>query len=123
MIRTMLAFSLIASLGCGVALSCGYAAGAKETGASTATGTVAFLLPDAAAARYESADRPDFVSKLRTLAPAVQVIYGNAGKDPVLQRSQAGAALASGAQVLVVDPVDRLRPEPSPTMPGRRTFR
>ena len=106
MIRTMLALTLVASLGCGVGLPAVYAAGSKETGASSVTGKVALLLPDAAAARYESADRPDFVSKLTSLAPAVQVIYANAGMDPVLQRSQAEAALANGAQVLVLDPVD-----------------
>jgi len=101
---TLLAFFLIASLSCGVALTTGYAGGTKETAA--ATGTVALLLPDTVGVRYESADRPDFVSKLRMLAPAVQVIYANARSDSVLQRSQAEAALQSGAQVLVIGPVD-----------------
>jgi D-xylose transport system substrate-binding protein len=71
-----------------------------------ATGTVALLLPETKTTRYEAADRPYFTQKFNELCPNCELIYNNANQDAQLQLSQAEAALANGAQVLVLDPVD-----------------
>jgi len=70
------------------------------------TGKIALLLPESKTTRYETADRPDFESEMKELAPNVQIIYSNANQDANQQLSQAEAALTNGAQVLVLDPVD-----------------
>jgi D-xylose transport system substrate-binding protein len=74
--------------------------------ASSASGTVALLLPETKTTRYETADRPDFEAKFKQLCPNCQIIYSNANQDANTQLSQAEAALTNGAQVLVLDPVD-----------------
>ncbi len=107
MARTTVSASLGVLLGLAAAVSTAFASGSQETSAaSPSAGKVALLLPEAAAERYESADRPDFTAKLTALQPGAQIVYGNAYQDPSLQQSQAEAALAAGIQVLVLDPVD-----------------
>jgi len=69
-------------------------------------GKIALLLPETKTTRYETADRPDFEQKMKELCPTCEIIYSNANQDASLQLSQAQAALANGAQVLVLDPVD-----------------
>ncbi|MCK9919790.1 MULTISPECIES: sugar ABC transporter substrate-binding protein [Microbacterium] len=66
---------------------------------------IALLLPDAKTARYESFDRPLFEKAVAALGP-YDVIYSNADQDAAEQQSQAESALAAGAKVLVLDPVD-----------------
>lgn len=66
---------------------------------------VALLAPDATP-RFESQDRPLFETKLQSLCADCELIYRNAGGDPVTQAQQAQAVLAAGANVLVLDPVD-----------------
>ncbi|HTP58051.1 MAG TPA: substrate-binding domain-containing protein, partial [Spirochaetia bacterium] len=84
-----------------------FANGSKETVTSSAvSGKIALLLPETKTTRYETADRPDFEARMKTLAPKVQILYSNANQDANLQLSQAEAALTNGAQVLVLDPVD-----------------
>ena len=73
---------------------------------SSGPGKIALLLPETKTTRYETADRPDFEAKLKTLDPKVQIIYNNANQDANAQLSQAEAALTNGAKVLVLDPVD-----------------
>jgi D-xylose transport system substrate-binding protein len=67
---------------------------------------VAFLLPDSQATRYESQDLPLFTAKLKSMCSDCTVDYRNAHLDATAQLSQAEAALAGGANVLVLDPVD-----------------
>jgi D-xylose transport system substrate-binding protein len=74
--------------------------------ASSTTGKVALLLPETKTTRYETADRPDFEAKFKSLCPDCEIIYSNANQDANAQLSQAEAALTNGAQVLVLDPVD-----------------
>src|SRR6478735_827939 len=68
-------------------------------------GKIALLLPDVKTARYETFDRPMFENRIAELGP-YQVLYANADQDAAKQQQQAESALASGAQVLVLDPVD-----------------
>jgi D-xylose transport system substrate-binding protein len=74
--------------------------------AGATSGTIALLLPETKTTRYETADRPDFEAKMKELCPNCQIIYSNANQDATAQLSQAEAALANGAKVLVLDPVD-----------------
>src|SRR5438874_1299339 len=84
--------------------------GAVACGGSTGGGVtpgkkIAFLMPDAAP-RYESQDLPLFQAKVRSMCSDCELVYRNAGGDAAVQRQQAEAALASGANVLVLDAVD-----------------
>ncbi len=74
-------------------------------GANGGEGTIAFLLPEDQAERYEAHDRPDFEKKVEGLCGSCKVLYSNAKGDAPRQREQAQAALAHGADVLVVAPV------------------
>lgn len=67
--------------------------------------TIALLLPDAKTARYETFDRPVFEAEVAKLGD-YRVTYANADQDAAKQQQQAESALASGAKVLVLDPVD-----------------
>lgn len=66
---------------------------------------IALLLPESKTARYEAFDRPYFEERIAELSD-FPVLYSNADQDAAKQQSQAEAALASGADVLVLDPVD-----------------
>jgi len=66
---------------------------------------IALLLPESKTARYESFDRPYFEKKLAELGD-YDVLYSNADQDAAKQQTQAEAALVSGVEVLVLDPVD-----------------
>ncbi|SDH00761.1 sugar ABC transporter substrate-binding protein [Microbacterium pygmaeum] len=68
-------------------------------------GTIALLLPDAKTARYETFDRPVFEERVAELGD-YDVLYANADQDAAKQQQQAESALANGAGVLVLDPVD-----------------
>src|ERR1700712_499085 len=73
--------------------------------AASSQGTIALLLPESKTSRYEAVDRPVFEQRLRQLGD-YRLLYSNADQDAAKQQSQAEAALASGVQVLVLDPVD-----------------
>lgn len=75
------------------------------TRAESEGGTIALLLPDAKTARYETFDRPVFEDRVAELGD-YRVMYTNADGDAAKQQQQAESALASGARVLVLDPVD-----------------
>lgn len=76
------------------------------TSTKTVSGKIALLLPETKTTRYETADRPYFEAKMKELCADCQILYSNANQDASTQLSQAEAALANGAQVLVLDPVD-----------------
>jgi D-xylose transport system substrate-binding protein len=82
------------------------ASAAASTGSSDVAGKVAFMLPDNTTPRWTSQDGPSFEKWMKQLAPNVQVITNVANNDPQQQLSQAQAAIAQGAKVLVVVAVD-----------------
>jgi D-xylose transport system substrate-binding protein len=81
------------------------ALGGCGAGASSSEGSIALLLPDAKTARYETFDRPYFEARVAELGD-IDVLYANADQDAAKQQQQAESALAAGADVLVLDPVD-----------------
>ena len=85
---------------------CLTACGPSDGAGVTLGKKIAFLLPDSQAARYESKDVPIFEAKLKSMCSDCTVDYRNAQGDASAQSTQADAALAGGANVLVLDPVD-----------------
>ena len=85
--------------------ACTAPAGAPGAPSSGADGTIALLLPEAKTARYETFDRPLFEQRAAELGDYA-VLYANADQDAAKQQQQAESALAAGAGVLVLDPVD-----------------
>jgi D-xylose transport system substrate-binding protein len=77
-----------------------------DAGGDGGAGTVAFLMPDLASTRYEQYDAPLFEQKMNELCADCEVIYQNADSDAALQQQQANSAIAQGAEVIVIDPVD-----------------
>lgn len=77
-----------------------------SAGSGGSGGSVALLLPESQTTRYESADHPFFEAKFKQLCPNVEILYKNANQVAADQQQQAEAAIASGAKVLVLDPVD-----------------
>src|SRR5438046_174098 len=88
----MLVALVLLAIGCG-----GGGGGGKK---------IALLLPENHTPRYEAADRPDFVAKVKDLCSDCKILYSNATQDAAKQQNQADAALTQGADVLVVDAVD-----------------
>lgn len=76
-------------------------------GGSSGDGTlVAFLMPDQNSTRYDEQDAPSFEKRMKELCPDCRVEYQNADADAQQQQQQFEAALADGAKVIVLDPVD-----------------
>ncbi|MFJ8749191.1 sugar ABC transporter substrate-binding protein [Streptomyces sp. NPDC102441] len=76
------------------------------SGSGGGSGAVAFLMPDLASTRYEQYDAPLFKKRMGALCEECKVIYQNADSDASLQQQQANSAMAQGAKVIVLDPVD-----------------
>src|SRR2546430_17195311 len=95
------------------------ACGGSSGGDVTPGKKIAFLMPDAAP-RYESQDLPLFQAKVRSMCSDCELVYRNAGGDAAVQRQQAEAALASGANVLVLDAVDSSAASVVVTAAGKR---
>lgn len=72
----------------------------------SASGKIAFLMPDRASTRYEEQDRPLFEKKVAELCDDCEVVYQNADGDPNKQQQQANSAIAQGVKALVLDAVD-----------------
>jgi D-xylose transport system substrate-binding protein len=72
----------------------------------SASAKIAFLMPDQASTRYELHDHPGFVTELKKVCPACSPLYNNADADASKQQQQFDSALAQGAKVIVIDPVD-----------------
>lgn len=83
------------------AAACGSSSGGSASGAK-----VAFLMPDTGSTRYELHDRPGFENKLKELCPDCTPLYNNADGSASKQQQQFNSALAQGAKVIVLDPVD-----------------
>ena len=82
------------------------ACGGTTSGGVTLGKKIAFLLPEAQTARYESKDLPYFEARIQSLCSNCTVDYQNAHQDASTQLEQAVTELAGGASVLVLDPVD-----------------
>lgn len=67
---------------------------------------MAFLMPDTGSTRYELADRPGFEDRLAELCEDCEPLYNNADGSVDKQAQQFNSALAQGAEVIVLDPVD-----------------
>ncbi len=74
--------------------------------AGTASGTVAFLMPDQASTRYEEHDHPGFVAEMKKDCPSCKVLYQNANGNVATQQQQFNSVISQGAKVIVLDPVD-----------------
>jgi D-xylose transport system substrate-binding protein len=85
---------------------CVTACGAGAASGVTLGKKIAFLLPDTQATRYETKDVPIFEATIKGMCSDCTVDARNANGDASAQLTQAGAALAAGANVLVLDPVD-----------------
>jgi len=68
--------------------------------------TVAFLVPDKALTRYGQRHWPGFQALMKKLCSDCQLIYQNANGDVSPQQRQFNTAIAQGAKVIVLDPVD-----------------
>jgi D-xylose transport system substrate-binding protein len=85
-----------------VAAACG-----SDGGSGGGSGDkVAFLMPDTGSTRYELHDRPGFEKKLKELCDDCKPLYNNADGSADKQQQQFNSALAQGAKVIVIDPVD-----------------
>ena len=67
---------------------------------------VALLLPNSTDTRWTTVDQVAFAAKLTEVCPTASLDAQNAGGDAATQTQQAQAALATGAKVLVLVPVD-----------------
>ena len=68
---------------------------------------IAFLLPQNGVPRFEQLDKPYFAKQIKKLCPTCKVLNYNAQtEDSAKQQQQAEAALAAGAKILVLCPVD-----------------
>lgn len=94
--------AIIATIAAGAVSGC---APTADSGSSDGAAKIALLLPESKTARYEAFDRPFFEDKVAELSD-FEVLYSNADQDAAKQQTQAEAALADGATVLVLDPVD-----------------
>jgi D-xylose transport system substrate-binding protein len=72
----------------------------------TASPTIALLLPNVDAPRYENQDRPKFTKALQQICPDCKLLYYNADNDQSKQQSQAESAITNGATVISLVPVD-----------------
>ena len=67
---------------------------------------IGLLLPETKTARYEAADKPFFVERLKQICPKCEVLYQNADQKADKQQAQAESMLTNGVKVLVIDAVD-----------------
>lgn len=96
-----------------VAVTALSACGANDSGSDSGSGsgdssggTIALLLPESKTTRYEKFDKPLFEAKVKDLCADCDVIYFNADQDENKQTQQVDSALAKGADVIVLDPVN-----------------
>jgi D-xylose transport system substrate-binding protein len=101
--------ALLAALGAAasVAVSAGTAAAPAAKSGTSAGITIAFNMPcSTCASRFEEQDKPDFVKSVHKLNPKIKVIATNAQGSDATQIAQIQDALANGAKVIVISPLD-----------------
>jgi D-xylose transport system substrate-binding protein len=92
-----------------VAVSAGTAATDKASSHRSANAaiTIAFNMPcSTCASRFEDQDKPDFIKAVHKLNPSIKVIATNAQGSDATQIAQIQDALANGAKVIVISPLD-----------------
>jgi D-xylose transport system substrate-binding protein len=92
-----------------VGLAVGVAAGVSsaKTAAGHVSAKIAFVMPcSTCASRFEQQDKPDFIKAVKKLDPSIKVIATNAQGSDAKQISLVEDALANGAKVIVVSPLD-----------------
>ncbi|MEV0634970.1 sugar ABC transporter substrate-binding protein [Streptomyces sp. NPDC050619] len=104
--RKLASGALTGILALGALTACAQEPSAGSDGEDGGSGKVAFLMPDLASTRYEQYDAPLFKKRMAKLCPKCEVLYQNANGDASLQQQQANSAMAQGAKVIVIDPVD-----------------
>ncbi|MCN9241517.1 sugar ABC transporter substrate-binding protein [Streptomyces sp. RY43-2] len=104
--RKLVSGALIGVLAFGTLTACAEEPTSESAKGDGTSGKVAFLMPDLASTRYEQYDAPLFKKRMAELCSSCEVIYQNADSDAARQQQQANSALAQGAKVLVIDPVD-----------------
>jgi D-xylose transport system substrate-binding protein len=93
---------------CGVSLVAS-ACASSDSGGSSDKGDkklVYFMAPNTTPTRYIQQDGPDFEKAIKKLDPNVEVKFVNANGDQAAQLTQANAAIAAGADALVVVAAD-----------------
>jgi D-xylose transport system substrate-binding protein len=100
--------ALVAVMSLGAASLVGSAVVPTAASAATLKNVkIAFLLPQNGVPRFEQLDKPSFVKQIKKLCPTCTVLNYNAqNEDAARQQQQAEAALAAGAKILVMIPVD-----------------
>jgi D-xylose transport system substrate-binding protein len=100
-------------LGLGAAAAVAVSAGTAATGkasnhrSASAAITIAFDMPcSTCASRFETQDKPDFIKAVHKLNPKIKVIANNAQGSDATQIAQVQDALANGAKVIVISPLD-----------------
>ncbi|MDT0268480.1 substrate-binding domain-containing protein [Streptomyces sp. DSM 44915] len=106
MSRRTTALALTAAFALATATACASEEDTNDGAGGGDSATIAFLMPDIASPRYELWDAPFFEDRIEELCPDCTVLYQNANADASRQQEQANSALAQGADVLVIDPVD-----------------
>jgi len=102
-----LAAAALVLTGCATNPPSGSAGGAPAAGSGAdLQAKIAFLMPDQASTRYEEHDAPGFKAQLAKLCPKCEALYNNATGDASKQQQQFNSAVAQGAKVVVLDPVD-----------------
>ena len=92
-----------------IAVSAGTAATGKASNHRSASAaiTIAFNMPcSTCASRFETQDKPDFIKAVHKLNPKIKVIANNAQGSDATQIAQVQDALANGAKVIVISPLD-----------------
>jgi D-xylose transport system substrate-binding protein len=76
------------------------------SGTGKANPTIALILPNHDAPRYEQQDRPKFESALKQTCPQCKMLYYNSNASVATQQSQAESAIAQGVDVISFVPAD-----------------
>src|SRR5260370_1998914 len=93
---------------CGIAIAALFLAACGSTPAGPAKDLkIAFLMACSTCAdRFEHQDKSDFIAAVHAIDPSIEVIANNAEGSDASQVAQAEAALTSGANVIVISPLD-----------------
>jgi D-xylose transport system substrate-binding protein len=114
-VNTARLFRLAASLAAlgAVTAAAAWAGTASHSGTNAvardaATIKIAFNMPcSTCASRFEEQDKPDFIKSVHKLNPKIKVIATNAQGSDATQIAQIQDALANGAKVIVISPLDQ----------------
>ncbi len=84
------------------ALAASSAAAHKATAASSVSGDVYFLVPDAATPRWLTEDAPDLKQYLHQMAPGLKLVVENSNDSVTTQDSEVQNAITKGAKAILL---------------------